>query len=381
MGNRRALPGLLVDAAPAVAFYLLMASLVTGCDRQPAATRRQHQLVAIVGPSQTHPQWPGVRGGALRYEAAVPSVRIWCTAPPAATSADLLASVHYALDQQPQAVCLYIVDAEAARQSVDAILARQIVLVTIGLRPSDTRLYGHVDADLPAGAELLGGNLSSIAVGRKSYLLVHESGHDETATTCYERFMAAVQRHIGPELLASRNSAVVGTGLKPASQSVGTGSTPIPQSAARQIESLLATFPHAGLLVTLNPDVWLTGSAGWQRRLHDLNPEFRFATLAAPPALWRRLGTPQTPGDAAALVGPLDGDLGFAAVEIAAQALLSTGALIPVRCLPCELVTPENLPDFARRYAAAAGGLNVEGYLPATQASSQPPATRSATAP
>jgi len=341
--------------------YLLIYPAVTGCDRSSppaggAAAGQSAASVAVVGPWELHPQWAGICGGAQRYAAAVPAVRVLCSAPTSATAERLLGTVQRALEQRPQAVCLYVVDPDAARASVGAILARQIVLVTIGQRPDDSRVYGHVGVDLAAGAELLGEHLSSLAAGRRSYLLVHESAAGPAATECCQRFMSAARRHIEPTLLQSVDAADSS------------------QPPTELIESLLHTFPHAGLLVTLNPDVWLTVRAGWSRRLRELNGEFRFTTLAAAPVLWQRLGTPESPGEAAALVGPLDGEIGFAAVEIAARALLSTGSRTPVRRIPCELVTPENLPDFARRYAEAAGGLDVAGYLPTTR----PGATRAA---
>ncbi len=131
-------------------------------------------------------------------------------------------------------------------------------------------------------------------------------------------------------------------------------------------DGLLERFPNAGLVVSLDPALWLTPQAGWERDLRQVSGDFRFATLSAAPSLWSRLGTPERPGEAAALVGPLDGEIGYAAVEMAAQLLLGASQIVRERAVPCELVTADNLADFARRYAAAANGLDVQPFLPAT---------------
>jgi len=46
-----------------------------------------------------------------------------------------------------------------------------------------------------------------------------------------------------------------------------------------------------------------------------------------------------------------------------------------LRRIPCEIVTAETLPDFARRYSEAAGGLDVAPFLPERPASA-PAASR-----
>ena len=117
--------------------------------------------------------------------------------------------------------------------------------------------------------------------------------------------------------------------------------------------------------MTFSPDVWLTARAGWRRELRQRYSNFHFATLGAPPILWRQLGTAAARGQAAALVGPLDGDIGFAAVEAVVHILMNPNGPPPNHTIPCELVTSENLVDFARRYSVAANGLNVSSYLPA----------------
>lgn len=280
------------------------------------------------------------------FLAGVPTLRGEFETPRENTELSLRAAVRRVLEHRPRVVCLHVTDPELAAASFDLIAAEKVLLMTMGQRCQDAHVYGHVGVSLPEAADCLGENLARVAAGRRSYLLLHERGLSPEATECHRRFITGVQRHHGITVLQQENAA----------QS--------DRSPANLVEELLGRFPHAGLVVTLNPDVWLAARVGWDRRLRQLNQDFRFATLAAPPRLWRRLGTPAEPGDAAALVGPLDGEIGYAAVHMAVQALVSTGAPLTARTIECELVTAENLADFAERYAAAANGLDVSDYLP-----------------
>jgi ABC-type sugar transport system substrate-binding protein len=348
-----------------LALYLLVYPLLTSCERSPDNTpNKPHALhdvlIVAVGPGEDDPQWPGVRGGVERLFADIPSLRGHCVVPHAQTPAALRAAVERALEWKPNVICLFVSDVDAVRPCIDLIARRQVMLVTMGQDTGDPRVSGHVGVDLPAAAEQLGENLSRIAAGRQSYVLVHEAGRSETARNCYRRFSAAAQYRYDLTL------------LKEADASAGA------RTPAELVEQLLGLFPHAGLIVTLNPEVWLTAPAGWWARLHGFNGDFRFTTLAAAPRLWPRLGTPASPGDAAALLGPLDGEIGYAAAQLAVQLMISTDKPPSSIMIPCELVTADNLADFARRYAAAAGG-NISTSAPVSAVAPAPavvPASR-----
>lgn len=347
-----------------VATYLAVLAVVTACERAPdtppAAETFAHGLrIAVVGAHETHPQWPGIRGGAQRYFEGVPSLVGDLVAARDATPDSLTAAVERVLERKPNAVCLHVADADAARAAIDRIVRAQVILITMGTRSGEERVSKHIGVDWPGGAELLAANLPRIAAGRKSYLFLHARGRDENATLCYQRFAAAVERQFEVTCLQEINA------------------TEDPRPPAAVVEDMLRLFPHAGLLLALEADVWLTGRAGWLTDLRALNREFRFATLAAAPALWSRLGTADAPAEAAALVGPLDGDIGYAAVEAAARKLLSPTNIFPAPVIPCELVTPDNLSDFARRYAAAANGLNVAAFLPSRAEQGRPTSAES----
>lgn len=348
--------------------YLLFLFILTACEQSPPTSPRVelHKgsvLVSVVGPHRNHPREAGVLGGATRYFSELPAVGGECTAPADASDAALTASVRDILEHQPAAVCLWVSDPEIATDAIDLIAAEQILLVTMGDPVDDDRVYGHVTVALPEGAEFLARNLRTIIPGHSSYLLTHENGKSEYDTRIYLRFITtARQAHVETEMRLLRS--VPGPD-EPWS--------PVDLPAHRErVGELLELFPNAALVVTLNPDVWLIRKAGWERELRQLNQGFRYATLAAPPLLWPDLGTASAPGLAAALVGPLDGEIGHAAVELAVQGLYNTTGAPRTRTVPCELVTASSLPDFARRYAAAANGLDVSAHLPAMHSAPAP---------
>lgn len=323
-------------------------------------------LVAVIGPSGAHPQAAGIGGGAARYFRQVPAVRGFCVEPTDGSATALLATTKRALEQRPAAVCIYIADPELARPSIDRIAADQVVLVTMGRRYDDPRVFGHVGVDIPDAAEQLAQQLGEIAGSGRTYLLVHQSGRSDLATDVYRRFILTASRKYGRDelrLLKQLPDPDPGKTLYDT------------RSQVALVEDLLGLFPHASLLVTLDPEVWLVARAGWERELRALNSGFRFVTLSSAPVLWRYLGTPEQPGAAAALVGPVDGDIGYAAVELAVQSLLAHKSPRTTRSIRCEVVTPQTLPEFARRYADAANGLDVTEHLPpGLQLSSQPAA-------
>lgn len=339
--------------------YLIILAWVTGCERAaPRPSGASESIggasVAIIGPGAGHPQWPGIRGGVQRYLVGVPSLRADIFDPHDATSDSLAATVRLALDRRPNAVCMFVADPRVARESADMVLDAQVLLVTMGAELDDSRVAAHISADWASAAEALGDNLQRVARGRRSFLLVDERACGPEATTCYLRFLEAAERQYEMVLLQ-------------ASAAPANGDPPL-----QVVADMLERFQHAGLVVTLSPGLWLMPRAGWQRELRQYNPTFRYATLGTAPALWRELGTPAVPGDAAALAGPLDGDIGFAALETVVHVIVNPNGTPPSHTVPCELVTAETLSDFARRYSAAANGLDVSLYLPHEHPATEP---------
>lgn len=321
-----------------------------GCEQDARSVGEAAQdvrgaVIVVIGPSETDPQWPGIRGGAQRYAARLPILRVHCPAPPDTTPAALLATVEQALELKPGVICMCVDEPPRWQPAVDRIARERVLIVTVGQELNDPRVAAHVGTDLPAAAELLGDNLERIAAGRQSYLLVHAAGTGTLATRCYQRFMEKAHRQFDMKLLAEGSAA----------DADGHGD--------RVLTDLLKRYPRVGLVITLDANLWLHPPAGWEHDVRGVSPDFRFATLSAAPVLWSRLGRPGGDGPAVALVGPLDGDIGYAAVEAATDALLRHRQGAP-RIIPSELVTPETLADFARRYSEAASGLDVSAFLP-----------------
>jgi hypothetical protein len=330
--------------------YALATLALTACDRSHSSRRAADAaatipVIAVISPAEENPRWPGIRGGVQRCAAGVPSVRVFTMTARENTSDSLHAATELALAVRARAVCFLVDEPSHFHSAINLALAHQVLVITLGAECSDSHITRHLEADWAGAAELLGGHLERIAAGGQSYLLLHHRGRAASDTRLHDRFLQGAQRQYGVQLLQSR--AVSGR-----------------ESAADAAGDILGLFRHAALLVTLDPQIWLAPRAGWWHALREQNANFRFATLSTAPTLWRQLGTPADPGDAAALVGPLDGDIGFAAASTAIQLLLDPASVSAQRTFPCELVTADTLADFARRYSDAANGLDVRSYLP-----------------
>lgn len=330
--------------------YFITAAVFMGCERTPA-TRGSDKppshtdLIVLVGPPRSSPQWAGIAGGARRFVEKYPSLRLETTAPSDNTRAALRRAVREALSRKPRVICLYVADPRVARPAAEEIISDGTILVTMGSDSGARDVFGHVHVDLAGGAELLGAHLPQIAAGKRSYLLLHRHGTTPTDTHCYDRFMRKARSQYGITLLEERNA---GDAERP---------------PAELLRAMFARFRHAGLAVTLDYDPWLSTPPA-----ELLGSNARFAALGAVPALWQYLRT----GEAAALVGPLDGEIGSLAVGTALAAITESRKPGVVRFALSELVTRETLDDFASRYAEAAG-LDLNELLSAT-ASSRPAA-------
>jgi ABC-type sugar transport system substrate-binding protein len=315
--------------------YVLAVAMVTGCEPLPSTPGRgrpisQGDLIILIGPGKSTPWcgWTGIEGGARRVASRYPPLKLQAMAPPVYSRSALMRVVTNAIAMKPKAVCLYVDDPTKLRPAVREITSAGVILVTMGDRIDDVGAHGQVVVDWVGGAELLGRHLKDVAGGKRSYLLVHSHRAGSTNTRCYERFMHAARNVPGITLLEERN---VTETKKPADE---------------LLVEMFARFRHAGLAVTLDPTPWLS-----KPPTQLLGNDARFATLGAVPALWPYLRS----GEASALVGPLDGDIGALAVELAISAITESRDAGVTRTVDCELVTPERISDFANRYAAAAG--------------------------
>jgi len=330
-------------AATLTMLYLAVAAAITGCNgsSDPRAAGRglpAGTLIVVIGPPESAANCRPILGGARRFAAPYPHIQLATAAPSDDRPETLMALCRDLMNQNPTAVCLYVEQPEAARAAAELITRGGALLVTMGRSIPGLLSYGHVEVALPEAAEILGRSLPTILPAAKtptgatrtqrSYVLLHEDGRDPTASDCYTRFLAAAPAPPEFTRLTERNAAQT--------------STP----PERLIEQMLTEFRSAELVVTLTPQPWL----GAEQRFRLLRPS-RFVTLTAVPRLWPRLLL----GEAAALVGPLDGEIGYAATELAVQGLMLVPDAPRRRFVRCELVTADRLEDFARRYAAAAG--------------------------
>jgi ABC-type sugar transport system substrate-binding protein len=338
--------------------YVLVVATLSGCERDSDTDHRDRRSiegarVAMIGAAVADPQWPGIRGGAERYARAVPSVRLATMAPADETSDSLLDVVRTALEEPPVGICLHVRDPAIAAEAIAAIAEKHVVLVTLGTQCDAAGVYGHVDVARAAAAELIGSNLKQLAGDKRSYLLLHDAGRDDRARSAFRRFCSAVEQQRDLAELQAQDAST----------------TRLPEREI--VREMLGTFRHAGLIVTLEPGVWIDAPLGWRAALRAENAAFRYVTTSAVPALWADLGTPAAPGIAAGLAGTIDGDLGYIAIRMVTEALASPEGGARYRVVAPELVTPETLPDFARRYAESAG-LDVDELLPGTAPATAP---------
>lgn len=316
----------------AVTSQLVFLSTITGCDRVPPADSSPPDLpeeprISFIGTYRADPRWPAIEGGAQRYAARLPKLKLNFVVPLDATLPSVSAAVQEVIASKPHAVCICVEDGPEAVQHVRELSSAGMFVIAVGPSLDSQDANAQVIVDWPDAAGLLGEGLPRIAEGRKSYLLLHENGRRRTATRCYERFKQMTMGHFSLTMLEERNAA----------DFAGPPGEPV--------RRMLDDFHNAGLVVTLDPAPWLDGSP--ESLLSEAN---RFATLGASPPLWPSLRN----GRAAALVGPIDGDVGYAAMELAMKALIERKRLGVVRLIPMEVVTPATLDDFARRYTAAA---------------------------
>lgn len=327
-----------------VVLYLLILPVVTGCERSvpPAARAQNSQAGAtfvFIGPSEHHPQWAAVVGGARRTLRGLPHLDLRIAAATRAgtpTEPDWRARIEAELRDPPVALCVFDPEAAIAPAELARLERSGAIVVYVGSCPVRREYFAQVLIDWPGAAETLGAALPQLLSERRTYVLAHERSAGPAAAQRYERFVPAARRAFQLHLLDEVDLAEPG------------------RPALERVRGLFARFPSATLVVTLSPEVWLTN-----RTSAPLETGRAFATLGAPPALWSRLGR-----DAAALVGPIDGDLGAAAIELAARGLSVEHERGVVRWIDCELVMPTTLRSFAERYARSAG-MRVGDLVPA----------------
>lgn len=344
--------GKLLCAALGIGALLALAACEdAGNEKLPAANTRKVTLVAFIGPGDAHPRWAGLKGGVERLLSGIGTIQPTYYALAETTPDAARQVVSDALTDNPSVVCVFIPNAECAHAAFAALAESSLLTIAVDCDPGDVSVYGRVTVDWPDAAEELGKALPDLTGEGSTYLLVHNRFASTVDNGLYERFQRGAERAAH----AVRALREVPRSAEDAAQ---------PDAQRKLVTDIVGLFPNAALLVTLDPEVWLTRSAGWFDDLLAQNPRLRIATLSTAPSLWPLLGAPARPGPFAALVGPLDGDVGYAAAKIALDTLVARRDVQTRRSVPCEIVTPATLADFAQRYAKSAGGLDVSAHLP-----------------
>ena len=327
---------------------------VAGCEGQAPTPQSSDKLstgatVVFIGPPKGGLYWRAILGGAVKTLSTFPAIRLEPLVPADDTDNALRDTIDRALSLKPDVLCLYTTDTDRITDVAQRLFDAGVPLITVGPGPKIEKCATHVRIDLAGGANLLGKQLPAILGDRHSYVLVSCQGRSRIDTECYVRFKQGARQHSGIHLLDERCAAKS------------------EDEMADQIRDMLAIFPHTALVVTLRPDVWFD---------HDpvmlLRDNTRLATLGASPQLWPLLRS----GRAAALCGPIDGQIGGAVADAAIVVITHSRPFSTVHTISCELVRPDSFDDFARRYAKASG-LPLSALLPS--ASSRP--ARPASAP
>ncbi|MBL8877512.1 MAG: hypothetical protein JNG88_00205 [Phycisphaerales bacterium] len=321
---------------PAIILLSAVTVRIIGCDRaasekpatgpQPAVSGR----VVFIGPSQDAPESEAVVAGARSIAARASYLRFEFLSPPA-TDRDMNSRMAgEAIRSGAAGVCVYLNNARDLQPLADELRGSGIVLVTMGAQPSGVSPYQHINIDLAGGAELIAENLPKFATGRKTYSVIHARSRSAIDEACYERF---VSHRPGESVM-----------VQVAERDVFNPSVP----PSRAISDILVAFRSTAIVVTLDPEVWLTSEPPFA-----LDEQRKFITLGAVEPLWARLRN----GEAAALIGPLDGEIGAAAMQGMLRGLARESAPTPVRTIPCHLVTRDTLDEFAKSYQVATGQL------------------------
>ncbi len=311
-----------------IAVVSLTAGLGCKRDAHVGHLPARRALVVLISRSAGDPQWPAIVGGARRTLERYPYLDMKTLTPALGERVTTAELVRRAIGMEATAIAMWVRDEDANDIPLGEIEQAGAMLVTVGEPARSLQRAAHVQVDWAGGAELLGRELPDIADGKRSCVLLHSQGRNSIATACYQRFVTAVRDRINFHILMEKNTLE---------------SEAAPTVLVRQ---MLKTFRHAGLVVTLEPNVWIGRNPP-----PELPSGTRFATLGAVPALWPRV----LDGEALALAGTVDGEIGEAVIELIAAQSTAEGVPRLYRVIEPELVTRENLLEFARRYAAAAG--------------------------
>ena len=326
-GNRKSTPRPRARTFVVGLTILAAACAVAACDSRSHPAQPRSRRVLMIGPQGTHPANRYYRSAIADFAAQIPSLVVNYQSPAGPEwkfiEAELRAEAAWAPD-------VYLVYAEASRDAEAAwewALGSQKLLATFGALETPPHAQRHLTIDLAGGAELLARALLDRPAGMvRSYAVVHAAESGSWNRAVWSRFRTALQADSSLRRMAE----------------VDASGAPFVRPLIREV---FTEFPSVPALVTLTPAPWLETPA------IDIGGQPAIFTLGAIPELWSMLES----GQAFALAGPLDGEVARAVLRLASEALLSGVSDRRFPIVGCELVTRDNLADFARRYAESAG--------------------------
>lgn len=302
-----------------------------GCRGDDASPNFDYEiLLTLVGGFEHDPQWRAIVAGARAQAADLGRLRVEARPRRVGSARTVDDEINAALEAGAKVIGVWRRHPFELTTRPSAVARRGAFLIPLGLPIESEIPIAGVRVDWPAAAEMLAEALPALLGEKRTLVLLHERSRDARSEGIYHRFVNVINAQQRIVLLAERDAA--------AHQATG----------RELLREMLGEFEHAGLAVSLTPTPWLPPRPEWA-----LPRETPFATLSAAPPLWPYLER----GAARALIGPVDGQIGRLFVDQALKAISGEAGDSGVRFVPCEVVTSENLDDFAARYRAAAGSL------------------------
>lgn len=294
---------------------------LTGCDGGSPENLdlEEPQQIAWISDRPESVRWEAIRRAAAFKSEAYPFLEHL----PESKSGTVPERIALATQNGADFIVLWHHQDQAPLEAITKAEDNGVEFVTLGRRILRDRASNHVIVNLPAGAERLGRDLGKFAPEHKAFVLLHYRSRDQFSKALYDRFKSGLAAQSSLTLVAEADAT-----QKP---------------AVETLQKMLSQFPSTKFVVTLESDVWLEPQA--QRIPKDV----RYATLDAPPGLWRDLVS----GRAAAFIGPVDGEIAIEAISLTADLVTTTRRPIADRAVDCRIVSSETLKAFAQAYAEA----------------------------
>lgn len=329
-GSRALAPSparLVLTAWAAIALLLGGSGLACNSRAPIEAARPQARRIVMIGPPAERGLTLVYESAAKRYVSRVPQSRFEYIERAGLGEAAVRAAFEKRALRDATACIIWVSDDAEARELLEWEKSLSIIVVTFGdALPPPVSSFRHARTDAAAGAELLAGSMRAVFGDRQSYALIHHGGQHELTQDALRRFQTLTEAAGNPRRLVEIE--------------VKRG-----ERWTRAIDAAFEQFPSCGAIVTLSSAAWRESPAV------KLPDAAGYLTLGAEPTLWNDLLS----GRALALAGPLDGFLAAEAARAAFEELAGGDRDRSTIIVPCELVTRKTLPDFAKRYAEAAG--------------------------